>query len=142
MKKLFFLLAASIPVLLSCNDKKDATCELSSAAFAGNYKTTAVKYKASASAAEVDYYDVLFSNACEKDDYVTFNANGTYQLVDAGTVCVPSNNSSGSWSLSGNVLTVDASPGTIESFSCTSYVTRYVNVFTTGDVMIVTSVRQ
>lgn len=145
MKKLLFSMLA-FSSLLACkkDDGNNDGCALSSAALAGKYKTTSVKYKQSSAFPEVDYYNVLLSDACDRDDYITFNADGTYVVTDAGVVCFPNNNTSGTWSLSGNILTQDSpsNTSTVENFSCTSFTTKHTNVFVSGDILYVTVTRQ
>lgn len=40
--------------------------------------------------------------ACDKDNKVVLTANGNAQFVDAGVVCTPASDSTGSWHLSSN----------------------------------------
>jgi hypothetical protein len=143
MKKIGYLLLGTL-FLVSC--KKDEKCEVTVDAFAGSYKTTSVKYKANPNDAEVDFYNFIFGNVCDRDDYITYNTNGTYNYVDAGQVCIPNNNSSGTWSLSGNVITLDAPSNTseISNYSCGSNTITLIarNVLVQGDVMTSVIVRQ
>jgi hypothetical protein len=139
MKKLLLALFA-LPLFFACN-KKDDECTLSSGAVAGTYRITAVKYKASAAAPEQDYYNVVFTDACEKDDTYTLNSNGTFAFNDAGVKCVPPNDFTGTWSLNGNTITIDGDAGNVDSFSCTVMVVSASNVFTVGDKFTVTYTR-
>ena len=139
IKRILFAGTLSL-VLFSCKDK-DKGCTLTKDSFVGKYKTTSLKYKATASSPEVDYYNFFFPNVCDRDDYIEFKADGTYQLVDAGDVCVPSNNTIGTWSLSGNTLTIDAATSTVENFSCDGVTFRQSNALVTGDVVISQAVR-
>lgn len=142
MKRLLFV-SAIIVSLFSCSKKDDEnTCELNATNVAGSYKTTTIKYKANASAPEQDFYNYFNSDVCDRDDYVTYNTDGTYKIVDAGEVCFPSNNAIGTWSLTGNTLTMDNSASTVESFDCKTLTVKAVNVFVSGDMLYVTSVRQ
>lgn len=144
MKKLFSIILMTA-ILSSCKkDSGDDNCTLSTKALAGKYRTTSVKYKQTASFPEVDYYPVLFADACDRDDYITYNADGTYTITDAGSVCFPNNNSSGTWSLSGNTFTQDSpsNTSTVERFDCNSFTTKHTNVFVSGDILYVTVTRQ
>jgi hypothetical protein len=112
------------------------------AGIAGTYRVTAVKYKASSSSAEQDYYNFVFSDPCERDDTHTFNANGTYIFTDAGTKCVPPGDFTSNWTLSGNTMTVDGDPGNIESFNCSTLVVSSTDAIIVGDKITVTFTRQ
>lgn len=143
MKKVLVFLFVSVS-LLACKKNDDDDCKLSVSALAGKYKATSVKYKQTASFPEVDYYNVLFPDPCDRDDFITYNADGTYMITDGGDVCFPNNNSSGTWTLSGNTMTLDSpsNTSTVEGFSCTSFTSKLTNVFVSGDIMYVTVVRQ
>ncbi len=107
-----FLLSA---VLTSCK-KNDKNCDLNQANFTGAYKTTSVKYKANSSSSEIDIF--ALSDACEKDDVITFNANGSYIVQDAGIKCSPPGDDNGTWSLSGSAINIDGEIGTVTYFDC------------------------
>ena len=141
MKKLLTLLLGTA-VFISCNKDKDEECKLSQSAAAGTYRVTAVRYKASASASEVDYYNTVFTQTCERDDTYTLNANGTFTFNDAGTKCSPPNDYTGTWSLSGNTIVIDGDSGNVDSFNCTTMVVSASNLLTTGDKIIITYTRQ
>ena len=138
-----------LPLLLSAlffackkEDNKPATCNTDVSSISGSYKFTAYTYKASASAPEQDYFNVIFTEACERDDILTFNSNGNWTLKDAGTVCSPSGDDNGSWTLSGNTMSIDGGPLTIESFDCKSLVLSNTNVDITGDKLKITLTKQ
>ncbi len=97
-------------------------------------------YKASATSAEVDYFAIL--DACAKDDVTTLNTNGTYRLTDAGIVCSPPNTDNGTWSLSGNTMTIGGSLATIESFDCKTLVVSIPDTQVAGDKLKVTLTKQ
>ena len=101
MRKLIIILFA-FSLFTSCKKDKDKTCALSVTAVAGNYKITAIRYKATPTSAETDYFNIFFSDPCERDDVFSFNANGTYILTDAGVRCSPPGDDSGLWSLTIN----------------------------------------
>jgi hypothetical protein len=143
MKKLSLLLL--LPTLFfACKkeDHKSAACTADVPSISGSYKVTAFAYKASASSPEVDYFNIIFSDACERDDMLTFNSNGNWTLKDAGVVCSPSGDDNGAWSLSGNTMSMDGEPATIESFDCKNLVLVESDVMTTGDKLKITLTRQ
>jgi hypothetical protein len=142
MKKntLIVLLAA---FFFSCQkDPEPPTCATNATSLSGSYKITAVTYKENASAAEVDYYSLFYTEPCERDDILTFNANGTYQFTDAGIVCDPSNSDNSTWSLVGNTITVDGDPATIESFDCKTLVVFTEDEVVPGDKIKLTLTKQ
>ncbi len=119
MKKLIFSCLAFTFLLTSC-DKDDDVCNLSNDSLVGTYSITAAKFKPVGGGSEIDL--LAGSSACEKDDLVVFNDNGSIAYQDAGTVCSPSNSSTGTWSLSGNTITIDGEAGTVSSFDCSRMV--------------------
>ena len=138
MKKIILSVAVISFALLSCK-KSDKSCDLSTAAFAGTYKVTSVMYKADATTPEIDEYATW--SACEKDDRVTFNANGTSSFDDLGTVCVPDGSYTGTWSLTGNSITVDGAPGTVIYFDCNSAAISFIGT-AVGEKSTVSLARQ
>ena len=115
MKKISLIAVLLSTMLFSCK-KDDEKCELSQSAFVGSYKVTALKYKASTSTPEIDEFAIL--PACEKDDVITFNSNGSTTYTDAGTVCVPDGNYTGTWNLTGSTIVSDGEIGTVTYFDC------------------------
>ena len=111
------------------------------AGISGTYRATAVGYKMNASATEQDVYNQWFTEACEKDDQITLNANGTFTFTDAGVKCNPDGGYSGTWSLSGSTITIDGDPATIQSFSCSNMVITATGVIQPGDQLRVTYTR-
>ena len=146
MKKTNFVtLSVAIASLLfiSCSkDPENPPCTTSSAAIAGSYKVTAATYKASSTAAEIDYMNILYYDACERDDVLSFTANGNYTINDAGVVCSPSGSDSGNWSLSGSTMNIDGDLTTIESFDCKTLVLVNNDVNVSGDKLKITLTRQ
>src|SRR6476660_3818738 len=123
MKKLSFLpLVFSIigMTFISCKKDKDKApaCAIDVASIAGSYKFAAYTYKQTPTSAEEDYLNIIFPDACERDDVLSFSTNGNYTITDAGTVCSPSGGESGTWSLSGNAMNINGGLMTIESFDC------------------------
>jgi len=147
MKKLIVFPIVFMAIFSCKKDKNDNTndnpsCATNVASISGSYKIMAYTYKASASSPEIDYYTTLFPDACDRDNVLSFNANGTYQLVDAGIVCSPSGDDNGTWSLSGNTMTVDGDGTAIESFDCKTLVLANMDTQTPGDKLKITLTRQ
>ena len=142
MKKILLLVSVSLVLFTSCKKDKDEDCTLSTAAVAGTYKVTAVRYKASAAAAEQDYYNVFFPDACDRDDTQTLNANGSATFNDAGVKCTPPNDYTSTWSLSGNTITIDGDAANVDSFNCTTLVLSASGVIMAGDKITITYTRQ
>jgi hypothetical protein len=116
MKKLL-ILSTAIFALMTTSCKKDSpTCTLSSNTIVGNYKIASILYKADAQTPAVDEFATY--DACEKDDIISFNANGTWTQTEGATSCNPANSDNGNWSFVGSVLTLDGESFTISNFSC------------------------
>jgi lipocalin-like protein len=143
MKKLLLLLLISA-LFFACKkeDHKSATCTTDVSSISGSYKVTAYTYKQSASSPETDYFNIIFSEACERDDILTFNSNGLWTLTDAGVVCSPAGDDNGAWTLSGNTMSIDGDPTIIESFDCKTLVLANTDVIITGDKSKITLTRQ
>ena len=142
MKKIIILSAISVLFILGCKKTKPSSCTTSTASIAGSYKITAVTYKASSSSPEIDYFNTLFSDVCERDDIYTFQTNGDYQIKDAGIICSPSNDSFGTWSISGNTMVIDGDPASINSFDCHTLVIVNADTQVTGDELKITLTKQ
>lgn len=141
IKKMMILLLGVVAVSSGCKKNESDSCSISMNSLANTYKLVALKYKASPSAPEQDYY--IFYDDCEKDDFLKLNSNGTYEYTDAGISCTPSGSGQGTWSLSGNTVTSDGLVnGTITSFDCNTLVTVVSNVNTNGDSFIMTLQKQ
>lgn len=138
-------MAFSVLLLLSCNSRKDTPappCTTSAAAIAGPYKITAATYKSSPTAAEIDYYNILF-DPCEQDDIYTFNAAGTYQIADAGLICNPPGNANRTWSLTNSTsMIIDGDPVSLESFDCKKLIIGNADIQVPGDKLKLTLTRQ
>ena len=143
MKKLIVLSLVFL-MFYSCKKDKDAgtSCKTDIASISGSYKITAYTYKESPSSSEEDYYNILFPDPCERDNVLILNANGTYQLTDAGIACSPVMDDNGIWSLSGNTFTKDGEATTIESFNCKTLVLVVTDTQTSGDKLKITLVKQ
>ncbi|MGH2648007.1 MAG: lipocalin family protein [Ginsengibacter sp.] len=141
MKKIFLFITIGAFALSSCKKNKDKNCSFTDANLVGNYKVATVKYKISASSPETDYTD-QYLDACEKDDITTFKSDHTYTYTDAGVSCNPNEDSSGTWLISGNTVSVDGSAATIENFSCSGFTASATDVITAGDKISVNYVKQ
>ena len=140
MKKTIIFFLTTI-LLFAC--KKDPEpCTTSVTSISGSYKITAYTYKQTPTSPEEDYYPILFPDACERDDELSFSTNGTFQKTDAGIVCSPPENDNGTWSLTGNTITIDGDPATIESFNCKTLVITITDFQITGDKLKITLVRK
>lgn len=141
MKKIISLTLTVALFFTAC--KKDPTCETNQASIAGAYKITAVTYKASAASAEIDYFNILFSDACDRDNVYTFQTNSTYQIKDAGTICSPNGDDNGTWSfVSASSIIIDGDPITLESFNCKTLVMVNLDTQVTGDRLKLTLTKQ
>jgi hypothetical protein len=99
-------------------------------------------YKASAASTEEDYFKILFPDSCERDDILTFTANGSWTKADAGIVCSIPGNDAGNWSLSGNAINLNGRPVAIESFDCKKLILVNNDVMQPGDKLKIILARQ
>ena len=141
MKKLFIIASALVVAFSSCKkDDPAPTCNLDNNGILGNYKVTSILYKANTATPEVDIFALY--DACEKDDIITFVANGVYNLTEGATSCTPTNADSGTWSLSGSTLTLDGTEGgVVSNFSCSGF-TITQTIASTGEVTTITLAKQ
>jgi hypothetical protein len=148
LKKLVIVFTA-LTTIYSLNACKKTTpvesevCTVNKTAMAGIYKLTAMKYKASPTSTEIDFWQ--FVEDCEKDDLLTLNASGTYAYKDLGVACSPNGTENGTWDLVGDVLT--ASNGTLlngklVSFDCKTLVYSVENTLDVNDKTTVTLTKQ
>src|SRR5664279_2603237 len=68
----------------------------------GSYSITALT--AYLSGITINLFDSL--PPCERDNIIQLNSTGSAHFIDAGVVCVPTSDSTGSWSLSQNTDTI------------------------------------
>lgn len=125
MKKLILSSLVFALVATGCSKNDDDDCNLSSASIVGTYLTTAARFQPSTGGGELDL--LALAPACEKDDLVILNDNGVVTYQDAGVACNPNGNDSGTWSLSGNTLTMDGEAATVSSFECNTMVLKYTD---------------
>jgi Lipocalin-like domain len=127
--------------ITSCKKEKADACARTVAGIAGTYKVASVKYKASATAAEEDYYALM--EACEKDDLVDLEANGNYTYRDEGVACSPSGTYSGNWSIVANTIISDGIiAGTIQEYDCQNLIVYDTDVIIPGDRITLTIAKQ
>lgn len=148
MQKTSYLFQSAMILMLflvsSCKKDKDKgpSCTTDVASISGSYKFAAYTYKQTPTSPEEDWLPVVFPDACEKDDIISFSTNGNYAIIDAGIVCSPSGGDSGTWSLSGSTINIDGDPATIESFDCKTLVLVNNDVNVAGDKLKITLARQ
>jgi hypothetical protein len=83
----------------------------------GNYKLSKITSIPPGSTIETDATNI-WTTPCERDDVISLNANGTYVLTDAGTVCSPPTTDTGTWSLSGTTsIVIDGTVYNIRRFN-------------------------
>lgn len=144
MKMKSMLATFALLSIFSACEKKDEIkkdCSVSTANVAGTYKISSLKYKASANVPEQDFLGFL--EACEKDDLIRLNSNGTYVYTDAGVACSPSGSNNGTWSISGNTIQSDGLVnGKIKSFDCKLLVFEVDNAIVQGDQLTYTLTMQ
>ena len=68
----------------------------------GSYNLTAIN--ASVLGTSVNLYDSL--PPCDRDNIIQLDSNKSAHFIDAGVICVPPSDSTGSWSLSSNTDTL------------------------------------
>ena len=139
MKKLLAIALCAF-ILVSC--KKDKKCNADAAGISGNHRVTAVTYRTSPTSPETSFYDFFFPDACDRDNIIVLNANGTYELIDAGTVCSPSSSETGTWTVVGSTINIDGEIATIASFDCDNLVMVQNDYFNVGDQIKITLTRQ
>ena len=142
MKARLFLFAATFSLIFSSCSKDDAdSCKTDMAHIAGNYKVSTVTYQTSSSATPQNVLNDLLE-ACERDDILTINANGTGVSNDAGTKCSPEGTYNFDWSLNGNTITIDGEDAHINSFDCQKLLLHYTNLLAAGDILAITYTKQ
>lgn len=135
MKYLYIICCSlSISVLFfSCKKKDDtpASCPFTVASIAASYKLTSILYKTSATGANSE---IIGSIAiCKLDDITILNGNGNLTYQDAGLACSPSSAYVGSWSISGNSITLETETFSFLSFDCTKLAIYMDNRLAAGD---------
>lgn len=115
MRRVLFALSALVILATSCKkDKDDGPVTPTKENLTGSYKITKMEATINGQSQEVtsQYYD-----ACELDDIHKLNADNTYQWLDAGVKCNPTEDYSDFWSLTNSTtIVVDGYIYTIKSF--------------------------
>ncbi len=112
MKKVLFGLFSIALLGTACKKSKDAPA-ITKENLVGTYVVTAATMKVGNSPEA----DMLSSfDECQKDDQYKLNADGTFNVIDAGTQCSPPGDYSDVWSLSGSQITIDGEVGTVSKF--------------------------
>jgi hypothetical protein len=149
MKKVLLIVSAALFLLASCSKNDDTTpCALNASSFAGTYKITAATYQANSTSPVEDDYATW--DPCEKDNILTFNSNGAFSFSEGAIQCNPPQLAiSGTWTLSGSIVTITVSingqdipsPVLIENFDCRSFKLRDVDS-STGEITVNTFTKQ
>jgi lipocalin-like protein len=142
MKKTLLVIVTGISFFACKKEKADTPgCAVTMENLSGSYKLTALQYKLNPNAAPADY--LAFLDTCEKDNIIILKSDGAYQEEDAGTVCVPSETTAGTWQLRGDTLTSDGTVnGTIATFDCKRLVFYVDNTVMQGDRLTYTIEKQ
>jgi hypothetical protein len=105
MKNYFFAAIAASALLFSCKKNDKTSCDNTVAALAGNYKITKVTL------AGQDITQQAFFDACLKDDVLQLKADKTLIYDDAGTLCNPPADGTGTWDVVSGRITVTHTGG-------------------------------
>ena len=101
LKPVRTLLILGITILTISSCKKDKAKSKTDLITAGGWKIVKAEQKAGTSA----WIDVTPSAACEKDDVMIFNTNGTFEANEGATKCSPADlqiYDTGTWSFESN----------------------------------------
>lgn len=141
-----FLITVTAGVLTACQKESSDSneCKTDMQHISGTYKLTAVKYKVNATATEEDYLQHI--EACEKDDLIILNTNGTFNYNDVGITCSPDQSSNGTWNVKDNILTMSEDGildnGVISAFDCKQLVFYHDDNMVKGDRMVFTLTKE
>jgi Lipocalin-like domain len=109
MRKIYF--AASVIALFgvinACKKSTTTNNARTMQSLSGSYTITSLT--ADIVGQSVNLYDSL--PPCERDNVIQLNSTGTAAFIDAGVVCVPPSDSTGTWSLSQNTDTIYVAGG-------------------------------
>jgi len=124
----FAILLAAALAFTGCKKENDTNenedCPLTVEDIAGKYKLFSVVLVEASG--ERDVKRELYED-CELDDINDLKADKTFIYTDGGTVCSPSGSTSGTWNISGRILTLNSGTANIESFNCKDLVVTYRN---------------
>jgi len=134
IKKL--LVPGLLMLLFSSCKKESANCDKNVASLSGTYSF--VKIEIGTAGTFIDITSEL--EACELDDKLVLNANGTSSYLDQGTACSPAGNETGTWSVSStgkmtinNGSSVELTDADITSFDCSTLVLTGFESSSPGD---------
>lgn len=118
MKKVLFCLFALALLATSCKKDEEAkSVTPTKENLVGSYKVTKVVVTGNGQTLDVTNNDA-YTDPCERDDIHKLNADDTYEWIDAGTLCDPTFESIGTWSLVNSAtLEVDGEIFPIKSFN-------------------------
>jgi|SRR6185312_3554655 len=139
---LIVILSFTLFCLISCkkNNEAKTVCALNETNLLGTYKYGTAMYKASPTSTAVDATSMV--DSCSLDDLITLKANNVFIYTDARMQCNPSDAGTSTWSLQGNILTLNSQSGTIDNFSCTSFTVANANFSNPGDTLLITFQRK
>ena len=129
MRTKIFLPALLLCIFFSCkkNDSNTGNCDKTVASIVGTYEI--VKFEVGFSGVFQDFTNQI--DACDLDNKILLNGDGTTLTQDVGVVCNPSSNSTGTWSISSagkmtindnNGGPTDISTADITSYDCSTLV--------------------
>ncbi|HEX5024705.1 MAG TPA: lipocalin family protein [Agriterribacter sp.] len=103
-------------ILLFTYCKKDNTPPaINKENLSGTYKLTAYTATSPLTGSElINLYDMMLP--CQRDNTITLNTDFTATYTDAGVKCVPPEDASGTWNVTGKTFTLDEEEATIEKF--------------------------
>ncbi len=139
MKKFLLILCPAMMFIASCkkdSNNTNSSCKLSASALVGSWQFSDATYKKTAASASEDIFNDSWFDTCERDNYTTFFANGTYNYVDAGVACTPNQSLVSDWHLSNDTLYTNANanvPNVISSFECNKMVISVKDFDVPGD---------
>ena len=140
MKTIFSLLAVVSLLLFACKKEEDHTRDVTKENLRGTYRYTAASYQIG-SYPTINIFDSL--DACEKDDLMQLNPALTYNYLDAGTVCNPPGNDTGTWDVvSTTQFKLDGLVFTINSFDGKTLVISNKSTTNTPTTYTMTLVKQ
>ncbi|HEX7904431.1 MAG TPA: lipocalin family protein [Chitinophagaceae bacterium] len=141
-KNLFLAICVSTLLFQSCNKDKTETCLANVTSLSGTYKLTALKYKQTSTSPEADWMATVVQS-CKKDDLYVLASDGAFSIQDAGTVCSPAGNYTGTWTFLNNEINMDGYySGTVNSFNCSTLVFTQNDALESGDMLTATFVKQ
>ncbi|HEY4208348.1 MAG TPA: lipocalin family protein [Puia sp.] len=127
MKKILLFSLVSFALLAlavsGCSKKNNDSAAITMKNVAGTYKLTALTGTVGGFSANL--MDSV--PACQRDDNQKFNADSTYQYIDAGTQCDSSVSGSGTWYISGNYFIQDTDTLIIKSFNGSQLVLTFTD---------------